>query len=115
MFYQYFIIIYSIIILFSKKAISQSICYNPTENCFDPKTTQSILFQYGQYTTCSRVSPITQLNCIDGNSDSIGLCAKYSKYINTIKCNNSGFDASGNVIWKCDGNLPTKTMFGSTG
>lgn len=115
MFDKYFLMIYFLSLLFYDKVLSQTICYNPTTNCFDPLSTQSILFQYGQYTTCSRVSPITQLNCFDGNTqDSVGLCTKYSKLISTIKCTNSGFDASKSVIWKCDGNLPTGIMFGTT-
>ena len=106
---------FTILCLLLIKVLSQTICFNPTTNCFDPITTQSVLFQYGQFTTCSRVSPITQLNCIDGNTiSSIGLCAKYSKLITNIKCSNSGSDASGNVIWKCDTNLPRGIMFGST-
>lgn len=107
--------IYTILCLLIYKVFSQTICFNPSTNCFDPMSTQSVLFQYGQFTSCSRVSPITQLNCIDGNTEgSVGLCAKYSKLITSIKCTNSGIDASGNVIWNCYTNLPTGIMFGTT-
>lgn len=94
---------------------SQTICYNPTSNCFDPSITQTLLFQYGQYTSCSRVSPIYKLNCIDANTpESSGLCTKYSKLITNIKCVNSGTDDSNNVIWKCEGILPSDVALGST-
>ena len=93
----------------------QIICWNPTTNCFDPTTTQSLLFQQNRLTTCARNTPIQQLNCVDGsNSNSAGLCEKYSDKITSVKCSNSGTDESNNVIWKCESNLPDGLIFGST-
>jgi hypothetical protein len=95
--------------------LSQTICYNPTTNCFDPTLTQSLLLQANQYTKCSRTTPIQQLTCIDSsNTANTDLCAKYSKYITSIKCSNSGTDDSGNVIWKCESNLPSQVGLGLT-
>ena len=104
-----------IFIIYIQKIYSQTICYNPTSNCFDPINTQTLLFQYGQYTSCSRVSPIYKLNCIDSNiPESSGLCSKYSKLITNIKCDNSGTDDSNNIIWKCNGILPSNIALGTT-
>jgi hypothetical protein len=102
-----------ILYLCINKILSQIICYNPISNCFDPVSTQSLLFQANQYTKCSRTTPILQLNCIDENANT-GLCSKYSKYIINIKCSNSGTDDSGNVIWKCESNLPSEIGLGVT-
>lgn len=91
-----------------------SYCYNPITTCFDPSITPDLLFQKSQYTTCSRVIPITQLNCVNGQStETKDLCGLYSKYITSIKCENSGLDDSSNVIWNCEGNLPSNVIFGT--
>ena len=90
---------------------TQTICGNPSTNCFDPTTTQSLLFQQNQMTSCARTAPINQLNCIEGSA---GLCAKYSNQITSIKCSNSGTDDSNNVIWKCESDLPNGLIFGLT-
>lgn len=108
-------LLFLILVIFINEIYSQTICYNPTSNCFDPINTQTLLFQYGQYTSCSRVSPIYKLNCINANiPESSGLCTKYSKLITNIKCVNTGTDDSNNVIWKCDGILPTDVALGTT-
>lgn len=104
-----------VFLIFIQKIYSQTICYNPTSNCFDPVITQTLLFQYGQHTTCSRTSPIYKLNCVDGNTpESFGLCSKYSQLITNIKCENSGTDESNNVVWKCNGILPSNVALGTT-
>ena len=109
------LIIFIIFVILANCVYTQTICYNPTSNCFDPIYTQTLLFQYGQYTSCSRVPPINKLNCIDGDTpESYGLCSKYSKSITNIKCTNSGTDDSNNVIWKCEGILPSSIALGKT-
>jgi hypothetical protein len=85
-----------------------TICYNPTNACFDPTVTQSLLFQSEQLTTCNRVVPIQQLTCVGDTN----LCDKNSEYITSIKCINGGIDSGGNVIWNCEGNKPTSVSFG---
>lgn len=111
-----FAIILKVMMLKVILAQNTPICYNPSSNCFDPSSAQSLVFQQGQYTSCARVPPISQLNCVDGNSpNSVGLCAKYSKYITNFKCANSGSDGSGGVNWACETyNIPNGILIGST-
>ena len=117
MFFDFYLCFILLIVLctFTRLIQSQTICYNPTTTCFDPTTTQSLLFQINAYTTCSRISPILQLNCVNGqNSDNADLCSKYANQISTLKCDNSGIDDKGEVIWNCQGSKPSNINFGTT-
>ena len=87
-----------------------TICYSPTTTCFAPNTTQSLLFVKDSYTTCSRVPPILQLNCVENSM----LCNKYANQITNIMCSNKGTDYKGEVIWQCEAKMPTAVKFMKT-
>ena len=94
---------------------SQQFCYKPTNVCFDPASTKSIIFQANTYSTCSRVSPILQLNCVEGsNLISRGLCKLYENTITNMMCTNSGIDERGEVIWHCESPIPSGVLLGVT-
>jgi len=90
---------------------SQQFCYKPTNVCFDPVSTKSLIFQANTYSTCSRVAPILQLNCID---NAIGLCKYYTNKISNMMCSNTGVDEKGEVIWKCQSTIPSEISLGVT-
>lgn len=93
---------------------AQKICYNQTTQCFDPKVSHILTFQYNQYTSCLNFFPILQMNCIDYNTNfDSGLCLKYSKLIHNIECHYNTIKA-GNIDWICYGNLPKEVIFHST-
>lgn len=89
-------------------------CYNPVANCYNPTAISNLLFKKSRYTTCLRNPPNLQLNCMNELSQSNDLCSKYSKYITSINCANTGSDFYGNVIWRCYSKLPTGLIFNST-